>query len=196
MPEAHDTRLPRPLDGDEVEIRWMTYGEISQARGISLASARGLVYRRKWRRQPGNDGTTRVAVPLHETSLRTGHDATIADNVSRLASGLEAALLTLQAQLDRERGRADEAVAQLSILEAQITRLQATTELATLAKQSLERALTAAESNIGQAESELALLRTAFRSAEAEIAILREAEQVRRERTRLVRLKAAWRGQC
>ena len=44
--------------------RRMTYAELAQARGISLASARRLVRRHGWGRQAGNDGVVRVTVPL------------------------------------------------------------------------------------------------------------------------------------
>jgi hypothetical protein len=44
--------------------RRMTYAELAQARGISLASARRLARRHAWGRQVGNDGVARVTVPL------------------------------------------------------------------------------------------------------------------------------------
>jgi hypothetical protein len=44
--------------------RRMTYAELAQARGISLASARRLARRHRWARQAGNDGVVRVTVPL------------------------------------------------------------------------------------------------------------------------------------
>ena len=48
------------------DVRWLTYAELGQARGISTASATRLAFRRKWRRQHGNDGAARVAVPVGE----------------------------------------------------------------------------------------------------------------------------------
>ena len=42
----------------------MTYAELAQARGISLASARRLARRHHWPRQVGNDGVVGVIVPL------------------------------------------------------------------------------------------------------------------------------------
>lgn len=45
--------------------RRMTYAELAQAKGISVASARRLVRRHGWPRQVGNDGgIVRVLVPL------------------------------------------------------------------------------------------------------------------------------------
>jgi hypothetical protein len=44
--------------------RRMTYAELADARGISLASARRLARRHYWHREAGNDGIVRVTVPL------------------------------------------------------------------------------------------------------------------------------------
>ena len=54
------------MGDDRDDVRWMTYAELGQARGISTASATRLAFRRKWRRQGGNDGIARVAVPADE----------------------------------------------------------------------------------------------------------------------------------
>lgn len=50
--------------------RWMTYGEIAEARGIDDASARRLVARKTWAKQQGNDKAIRVAVPDGEDRPR------------------------------------------------------------------------------------------------------------------------------
>ena len=42
----------------------MTYAELGEVRGTSPASAKRLVQRHRWGRQIGNDGVTRVTVPL------------------------------------------------------------------------------------------------------------------------------------
>jgi hypothetical protein len=55
--------------------RRMTYGELAQARGISLASARRLVRRHAWPRQVGNDAVMRVAVPLSEVQAHKPADS-------------------------------------------------------------------------------------------------------------------------
>jgi hypothetical protein len=56
------------------DVRWMTYAELAEARGISKASAARLVMRRKWTRRRGNDGGARVAVPVGEDQPK--HDDT------------------------------------------------------------------------------------------------------------------------
>jgi hypothetical protein len=54
----------------------LTYGELAIARGISLASARRMTLRRRWSKEVGNDGLTRVDVPAGEiasTDAPTGN---------------------------------------------------------------------------------------------------------------------------
>jgi hypothetical protein len=46
------------------DTRWLTYAEIAETLGIGGDSARNLVRRKRWPRQPGNDGLTRVGVPI------------------------------------------------------------------------------------------------------------------------------------
>lgn len=49
-----------PTDGGTI---WMTYAEIAERTGVTVASAQRRVLRAKWARQPGNDGKARIAVP-------------------------------------------------------------------------------------------------------------------------------------
>jgi hypothetical protein len=199
MPEAHDSRGLLAFDEAGEDTRWMTYAELALARGIGTASAKRLAFRRRWRRQAGNDGTARVAVPLAEATRRTGrHDA--ADDVARLVSGLEAALATLQSELDRERDRADRAeqaaeqgALRLAEADAQIARLRAATDTAALVKDSLERALTAEERARRSAEAGAVLERSARADADAVAEALRQADQDRRRLGWVARLWAAWR---
>jgi hypothetical protein len=58
--------------------RRMTYAELAQARGISLASARRLVRRHGWPRQVGNDAVMRIAIPLAEVQANTAGDSATA----------------------------------------------------------------------------------------------------------------------
>src|SRR5215207_6476300 len=46
-----------------METRLLTYAELGEALGITVDSAKRLARRRGWRKQPGNDGRARVAVP-------------------------------------------------------------------------------------------------------------------------------------
>lgn len=50
--------------------RLLTYTELAAALGITGASARNLVRRRRWRRDKGNDGQARIAVPVDVLAQR------------------------------------------------------------------------------------------------------------------------------
>lgn len=44
--------------------RTFTYAELAKKLGIKIDSARRLVRRKNWKRTTGNDGTTRISVPV------------------------------------------------------------------------------------------------------------------------------------
>lgn len=50
----------------ERPVRIMTYADIEAEMGLKPASARQLVRRNGWRRVPGNDGRSRIEVPVTE----------------------------------------------------------------------------------------------------------------------------------
>jgi uncharacterized coiled-coil protein SlyX len=117
------------MDGADDDGRWMTFAELSQARGISEPSARKLVRRHKWRRQAGNQGIVRILVPAEaldrpKDGARTdplsglgsvlppspGTDPrTVPSDTQRAIVALEAAISALREQLDLANGRADRA---------------------------------------------------------------------------------------
>lgn len=47
-----------------MDVTSLTYDELADRLGITPASARNLVRRRKWKRTQGNDGRARIAVPI------------------------------------------------------------------------------------------------------------------------------------
>ncbi len=49
-----------------ISSRIMTYAEIEEAFSLKPASARQLVRRQGWRRLPGNDGRSRIEIPIEE----------------------------------------------------------------------------------------------------------------------------------
>lgn len=49
-----------------VSVRVLTYDDIASELGLKPASARQLVRRNGWRRLPGNDGRTRIEIPVEE----------------------------------------------------------------------------------------------------------------------------------
>jgi predicted nucleic acid-binding Zn-ribbon protein len=103
------------------EGRWMSYDEISYARGIGRESAVKLVKREKWRRVMGNDGTARALVPLDRLKLARkssgGHSAEDGQELSRILAEFEAALAAMREQAEAERQRANRAE-QASAVEA------------------------------------------------------------------------------
>jgi hypothetical protein len=99
--------------GDGTDVRWMTYADLGQARGISPASATRLAFRRKWQRRAGNDGTARVAVPVDEAKPHIDKTHYDRMDIARLVSALEAAIA---ASSEREEANA----ATISVLREQL----------------------------------------------------------------------------
>ena len=101
------------MDDAEGDVRWMTYAELGKARGISTASATRLAFRRKWRRQGGNDGIARVAVPVGEDQRR--HDdrddarSDDRDDITHVVSALEVSVASLTNRAEAAETRADRA---------------------------------------------------------------------------------------
>jgi hypothetical protein len=62
-----------------VDTRSLSYDELADLLGIERESARHLTFRRRWRRTKGNDGKTRVEVPL-EAIPAPGPAAPTGDN--------------------------------------------------------------------------------------------------------------------
>ena len=57
------------MDRSDDETRLLTYPEIAQAFAMTVASARNLASKRRWRKLPANSGdrkTVRVLVPVDE----------------------------------------------------------------------------------------------------------------------------------
>jgi hypothetical protein len=120
---------------DDAEgVRWVSYVELAELRGISKRSAVRMAHRRHWARREGNDGTARVAVPTAELAPRDGAgDGAIDGAGSGIAHGagadaisikvLEDAVAELRTRaerdrldLERERARADTAEDELGRL--------------------------------------------------------------------------------
>ena len=189
------------MDGsdDRGDIRWLTYAELGQVRGISTASATRLAFRRKWRRQPGNDGIVRVAVPAGEDQPRSDkpHDDMGDDraDIMRLVSALEAAIATA-----REREQTDAAtIAGLREQLAEVIERAKTTEARaerTDAALTGERAKAdALRERLEAREGDLDMARTQAATAHEALKALRQADDARKARGLLARLRAAVRGE-
>ncbi|ACL63353.1 hypothetical protein [Methylobacterium nodulans] len=134
-----------------MSIRVMTYDEIASEMGLKPASARQLVRRNGWHRVPGNDGRTRVEVPLDELErhIKDGAETPVEAEETSTAdapeSPFEAPLITaLSNHIERlERALAD-----------------------------AETALSAAAAERGEAQLEAASAREASAQSRAQIDVL------------------------
>jgi chromosome segregation ATPase len=145
---------------------WLTYDEIAKARGTEKVGAIRWVQRHKWRRQPGNDGMTRVLVPegaLEVTVPRPRRAKpaatdTVTDN--NAVTAFEAALAAIQATHAGE----------IAALRGQV---DAAETVATVLREQLQDQRRQAEVHAG----EVAILRGKLASAEAALAMLREQSE-------------------
>jgi hypothetical protein len=151
-------------------VTWMSYAELGRARGTSAASAKRYANRQRWRKQPGNDGTVRVAVPPGGTVPREtvrGRVPGDGPDLSRLLDGANT-------RADEANRRADAAIA--------------------LAEGALAQTADA-NARADRAEGRVTALQAGLEVARAEAQAARKAEQERRARGRWARLRAAWRGE-
>jgi hypothetical protein len=124
-----------------METKSLTYDELGQALGITPASAKRLAIRRKWPKAPGNDGRTRVTVPLErlENPKRPANDDTsdiTADDTSadtREVSGDITQVVNILSQhiakLEQELGEVRDRASDRDILEGQLEGLKTVLEV-------------------------------------------------------------------
>jgi chromosome segregation ATPase len=178
-------RMTSCMSDDGGDIKWLTYAELGQARGISTASATRLAFRRKWRRQGGNNRIVRVAVPADEANPQKDiiHDnMETKGDTKRLISALEAAVSTLQKQLGRENARADAAETARDALYVQLAQAEPKTgaerdraEAAGVQTEQLKRVLREAEARLTAGDQARTEAREALQAAEEEAERLRQA---------------------
>jgi hypothetical protein len=109
---------------DEVDVRWVSYAELAEARGIDRLSAVRTARNRRWEKRKGNDGTIWVAVPrnfLENAKHREKENpqevpGEISPEISRKISALEAKVELLDGQLEREREQVRELTEQVAVL--------------------------------------------------------------------------------
>jgi hypothetical protein len=102
------------MDGDDEFVRWLTYAQLAESRGISKASATRMAFRYKWRRQVGNDHVTRVAVPVGqdkppEVPVRVAKQDDTRDGATPGAMDWQDAVSSLTEARNQAEERADEA---------------------------------------------------------------------------------------
>lgn len=117
-----------------METKSLTYDELGIALGITAASAKRLAIRRKWSKAPGNDGRTRVTVPLErleEASKRAADDIT-SDVTSDTAGDITHVVNILSqhiAKLEKELVEVRERASDRDILEGQLEGLKTVLEV-------------------------------------------------------------------
>jgi chromosome segregation ATPase len=192
--------ITRDVSGDAAsDITWMTYAELGQARGISAASAKRLAIRRHWRRQQGNDGTARVAVPVTEATRREDKagDATSDDagDVTRAITALETAVTALRDQLEQANERADRAEQGREGERARADALRDRVDDLSAKLTDAQAELAAAQDQAEAGRRQLEATQIALGEAEADAAELRQTDTQRKGRGRWARLRVAWRGE-
>lgn len=133
-------------DGQDIgrDVTWMSYAELGRLRGTSAATARRMANRKRWRKQPGNDGTIRVAVPAGvPVSRETAHETSRETSRDLLPQAL-AALETAVSTLSRELAAKDAALADAE------TRLRDAEQAARIATDALNAARRAEEARKGR----------------------------------------------
>jgi hypothetical protein len=205
-------QTPDPGDASG-DITWMSYAELGQLRGISTASAKRLSNRRRWRKQAGNDGTTRVAVPVAEAASRetvSGDDprddpGDVPLHAKALAA-LEDALTAANTRAEAAVALADRTLAQLADAHARAERAEAAITGERQHADALRDRLEAMQHDLDATNADLAGARTLSDEIEAAmqariaaaqdaLTALRKAETDRKARGLVARLRAAWRGE-
>jgi hypothetical protein len=162
---------------------WLTYRDIGARLGLNVEAVRTRVRRAGWRTQPGNDGRTRVLVPVEVfvEPVRPDEDR-VNDQADRtgdltglvaLLTASEARVSRLEKQLEAERDRVNEARSEAVRLRGEIADLTAQTDRARQASTEAEQAA---------------------RIATDALSVARRAEEARKGRGRLRRAWDGWRG--
>lgn len=166
-----------------ISSRIMTYAEIEEAFSLKPASARQLVRRQRWRRLPGNDGRTRIEIPIEEfeRALKRGVEAPLDESktdaeppvedplertfvafltarVERLERALTEAQQALsQAVADKsaDSAKADHLVGEVAGLARQLARV---VEEAGSRERELQARLVLADAAVAQSHQELVFL--------------------------------------
>jgi hypothetical protein len=175
--------------------RWLSYAELAEVRGITRKAAARLALRHRWRRQPGNDGATRVLVPPgNERRQAPRDDGALAPPSDTTA----AAVWRERAQVAERRVDAADTDRRSAIALA-----EQTVTLLTDAVARADRAETAIAAERQRADAlrdrldgmqrDLDAARRWAQDAAQDANAMRQAEAERKGRGRWARLRAAWR---
>lgn len=177
---------------------WLTKAELAAARGVSIEVANRIIRRRRWERQSGVDGRTRILVPRRWFEARTPADQGAAADDRNDQSALIAALRDEVAGLRAEIQAAQDARGQAELQRDEERRAREAAENALNdARRQTEAAEQAVEALRQAKESRAAEERTEEVTREVTTAQLRrltEAMAARRSLGLWARLRLAWRG--
>ena len=195
MDQSSEQSVDRSMDQDDG--RWLTYPELAAVRGIDKPSAIRLATRKKWRRQRDNRRVVRVLVPPEWLSRRyqsmdllmeqQDRDMDLSSDRTDFAAALAAVeaahageVAALHGQIAGLTDKAERAEAAIADAKSDVRELRSH----------------AAALQVELADRQAALERTQAdaRAARDDADTLRKADDARKARGLLARLRAAWRG--
>ena len=153
IPEKKGKPSPDDIHDAGDGVRWLSYGELAEARRISKASATRLAFRRRWARRIGNDGTARVAVPVEELAEKPAPDEDgIPDDIHDDIDGQSHAVMALQTAIEALREQLGRANSEKDDLRNQRDRAQEAEDRARSELQSAREVISRQEDRIFELE--------------------------------------------
>jgi hypothetical protein len=170
------------------DSRWMSYGELAEARRIAKDSAIRLVLRRGWRRQKDNHGTMRALVPPEWAQPAQAKSADQDGHLREAVSALEGAVAAM-----RERAETAERAVQQERERADLAEVARRAELSR--GNYLRDRIDDLRAALAEAEAAVAAARTEALEAAQSMEAFRQAGARWRALGRLARIRRAWRGE-
>ena len=177
----------------------------SPSAGITKASAERLVLRNRWRRQRDNQRVVRILVPLDRLSDDVSGDASddisgdVSSDVSGISAAFETALATIReahaGEVEALRERAEVAERRADAADTDRRVAQAQADHAETRVHEAEQGRDLANARADELRDRLDAARQQAQQAQQTADELQQAEEARKGRGRLARLRAAWRGE-
>jgi hypothetical protein len=205
--------------GPEIAAAWLTYAQVGERFAMSPEAARQRARRLRWRTQPGNDGRTLVLVP-ESTAVqprgppdRTAKQAPVqppeiarlsglldraherVDKAEQRADAADTARCAAEALAERERERTDDERQGRARAETRADRAEAAIAGERQRADVLRDRLDAVQAQVAAAEAAAQEGRVGAQAAQDAAEALRRADDVRKARGLVARLRAAWRGE-
>ena len=198
--------------GLEPDVRWLSYAEIAEIRGISRASVERKVRRARWRRQIDNQGVTRVAVPLayaepapdSQEDYPGGSPPDSQEGVTRLELMVTEANKRADVALalaDRLTGQLADATERIEQAESRADAAHQRADRVEALRQQGEKLVASLEADLRAKDAEIAEQRLVADQARAQAQEVQDAakarrlaDEARKARGRLRRAWDGWRG--